>query len=272
MRNVVKKMHGLSVFQNSAYGAPLIQDSTSGTSTNCIVQFESDLSPVFYNTYTLAIVNTDQEVYMKRMRRTVYYTNVDNMPCYMEVSRFVARSNIGNATTITNIMQQDAPAINLPYISPLSSNAFQKQFKIISSKRVLFMPGTLRKVSFSRQFKNSKPATGRLEGNTGQYQYTKGNVITLTRFWGMPVSTTSGGTPQFQTTLGSINIRTCVVTYSSFYTMDDITPNSVTLLTIPNVQPSVGAQYYPTRTMLTPVDIATQQTASIGATPQRVIC
>lgn len=223
-------MHGLNKVQDIYWDALALKELTN---TNQYANtFEYHLAdPVTLN--TLGIINNGDnvEVFMKRINFWVRWYNFGSMPVYIQTTKLVQRKDIaatvsGTPLSIMSIMQEDAPLIHNPFISPTTGNAFQKQCKIIKMKTTLIPPGKSYICKMKRRVRRSVPWTGRVQGNSSQYSVLKGEQTVVFRVWGYPCYSSEN---EDFTELAHYRLQPLVYRYASWYRMDDVIPSSTTI-------------------------------------------
>lgn len=235
IRNVVKKMHGLQIRQGAEYAPLFWRSLASGSSAQATFNAYGVDDPVTLNYFLMYGESYDnREYYVKRMYDVHTLTNHTPAPCYVEIIYLMARASMplnGSytdlATTVYVSMSQDVEGATdyplVPYLSPLVSPFFRKNFKIVKRKVRLLQPGIPRnfKLQCSKAILN-KPIMKSVEGDNANWVIRKGNRIMAIRVYGCPapaiINTSSF---QNETTLTSFTVSHMRRRYASWYNMDE---------------------------------------------------
>lgn len=253
VKHVVKKMHGLNVCQ--AINTRRIQQNVfSGDSQQSINSTYSIDSPGTLG-YIIPDWNTaasDTQWYIKRLYRTVRWVNTGQFPVIWETYKIYVRKDIilvGTAAADDpwEIAEDDGVSATIPYVSPFTGNTFQKQFKILSSRRKMIQPGaSIKFKTYSRYNGATRPINRAVEGDV-RFSYRKGNRLTMCRVYGTPISyvPTSGPVTEPDTILSPIQMNGVDTEYVSWYRLDDVLPTSYVVnnlyTTVPGVHNGISA-------------------------------
>lgn len=238
-------MHGLNKVQELYWDAPAVKEITDTSQyANTFEYFLAD--PTTLNDLGVITNGATTEVFMKRINFWIRWYNFSSFPVYIQATKFIMRRDVAatvNTTSfsVTSIMQDDAPLIHNAFISPTTSNAFQKQCKIIKMKTVLVPPGRSYICKMKRKVRRSIPWTGRVQGNASEFHCCKGDMGVVFRVWGYP-----GYSPSLDnmTELAHYRVHPLVYRYASFYRMDDAIPSSVTTSVLPSTGSTSQLRWY----------------------------
>lgn len=249
VKSIIKKMHGLNVLQTGLIPSALLTiGAATGNSQLAQVYVNglddpTNISAMYLAFYGSNAAFVERELYTKRWTCTWRFSNVGNMPCYLEVYTFRARTNIPVSQNLLSLLESFSnnsngqnPGYDDAYVSPLTSHEFQQTFKIVSSKTRLLVPGSMVKVRRVSRLMLGKPFTEFYEGAT-LYNYIKGNTVLFVRVVGIPTAAPEEiqtGNP-FGACLLPARVLVTFKRYWSWYTMDDAIPNSAVI-------PSYGGQ------------------------------
>jgi len=229
---VVKKMHGLQIYQDIEPGP----DFNNGTTTIHINDVEAIawtlVSPANLIAAGIVAAGTDRQSYLKRATLEVWYKNAGPWPVRFVSILCKARRDITVGTaTIFPIMEDGAPTFT-PYMSFTTSNTFQKLFKILKTKDRLLAGGAVKRVIMKDRQYLSRAINGDVEGDSGNYTYRKGNQIWVHIFHGLPTYQT-GGEDHNTNIVSRYQIMSTRRFYYSWYRMDLTTPQSTMSAILP---------------------------------------
>jgi len=232
---VVKKMHGLQIFQDIENG-PEFTNGLAVTDNNDVEAISWTLTaPANLIGAGIVASGTDRQSYLKRATLEIWYKNAQPWPCRFVSIQCKARRDITIGTaSIFPIMEDGAPAFT-PYMSYTTSNTFQKLFKIVKTKDRLLPGGGLKRVLLKDHQYLSRAINGDVEGDDTNYTYRKGNMIWIHIFHGTPVYHQIGATEQ-NTCCTRYQVQSVRRYYYSWYRMDLTTPTSTMNAVLP--QPS----------------------------------
>lgn len=257
-------MHGLNKVQNIYWDSPAVKELTD--TTQYANTFEYHLAdPTTLNNLGIMTNGSTAEIYMKRINFWIRWYNFSSFPVYIQTTKFIMRrdvaATVGNTGfSIQALMEQDAPPIHNPFISPTTSNAFQKECKIIKMKTTLVPPGRSYICKMKRKVRRSVPWTGRVQGNSSEYHSCKGDTGVVFRLWGYP-----GYSPTLDnvTELAHYRVHPLVYRYASWYRMDDAIPSSVTTNVLPSTGSASQLRWY--SNLLQQYDVPTASPYSVSA-------
>jgi hypothetical protein len=263
VKGVIKKMHGLNKTQECFWDTPIVKEITNTNQAANTIEYHLH-DPVTLN--NLSVINNGDniEVYPYRINFWVRFYNFGSFPVYIQTTKVAHRRDYpatvsGAPQSIIGLMQEDAPLLHNPFISPTTSNGFQKQCKITKMKTVLVPPGRSYVCKMKRRFRKSTPWTGRLQGDSSQFLVCKGEQTAIFRIWGYPGY--SSGLDDL-TELGHYRVHPLVYRYASWYRMDDATPTSSTSSLLPLTGTANQLRWY--SQLLQQYDVPTPQLGSVS--------
>jgi len=219
-------MHGLNVIQvvDSFYLAGSTTTNTASSQARQMVALASDTPTQLA---ALGIFDGNTQYYFKRITAKRFFNNTGPTPAMMEIVHCRSRKDIPVSGTWTNLVTMlidllsDGIPITYAYTSPLTSNQFQRMFKITKTKKRIHRPG--RQVSVRiKSYVPNKPYTQQIEANSGEWIIRKGSKLVLVFYSGLPYVTTN----YTGTLLGNYLISYVDTHYYSFYSMNDTEPTS----------------------------------------------
>lgn len=223
---MVKKMHGLQVYQDVNTKLTITNGDVPGDANNVEAQAWSITRPAdLIGAGIVSGAQPDRQSYIKRATLEVWYKNVYAFPVRMVSILCKARRDITvAAATVYTIMEDGAPVF-APYMSYTTSNTFQKLFKILKTKDRLLPGGAVKRlVRKDRQY-NYRAVNADVEGNSVDYTYRKGNLVWVDIFHGTPVACDNE-----EVANNNVQCRFFIVCtyryYYSWYRMDLTTPTS----------------------------------------------
>jgi len=274
VKGVVKKMHGLNKRQYAGFYVPWDQEVQPGSSQYALTQTIVLDSPQGLSQFlpTLFGNTTDDsrytEVYIKKFLGKMMYFNHCNYPCWLEYTYLRSRVDIPAGSTLEQLMSADGPLPYLAYISPFTGNSFQKQFKILKTRKKLIQPGKFCTVKFKKTF-YPKAYTGAVQGNTAKWFALEGNLFLYIRAYGYPLLGHDTGDNHDFSLLGKIELSRLALSYISYYVMDDVRPDSTVAVQIPTPVP-VNTVLHRMPILVHGDDIVTSGSAKM-AQPVRVV-
>lgn len=222
-------MHGLNVNQVTGYDPVFQQNQDSGQNQFAYTRYFSvdqpDQLPAAIPNYDVIDGNT--QVYIKRLYRTMYFTNSAMVPIRVQLLWVRARLDVPLTMDIFSIMNEGGVRPDIPYASMTTGEDFKKYFRVIKSKHTVWKPGVNYRVKAGSVYAGGRPITKDVEGDLTHFRYRKKNTIVVVKAYGIPEYYRAANQPSVQSTaLSSVILRIAFHTYCSFYRMDDATPNT----------------------------------------------
>lgn len=231
VKHIVKKLHGLNTRQYCNFEPQIQQNQFQGSLQYAVIREVSVDSPGQITNVIPALTdNTEKQIYIKRLYRTLTYTNNSLFPVICQATWVRCRFDM--TTGITALLQVDAPNAYFPYLSSYTGDDFRKKCKIVKQKTITMKSGIPYTFKVKSNYQSRKPITGDVEGDLLAFNYRKGNTVLLLKWYGIPQQNYIGG--GFDgTVLSSVIINGVSHTYASYYTMDDAEPTSTASMLIP---------------------------------------
>lgn len=243
MTGVVKKMHGLQVYQDVETSDTLSNGTSVADNRNVEALAWTITRPDNLIVNGIVQAGTDRQTYLKRATLEVWYKNVSAFPVRFVSVLARARRDITIGTANVFVLMEDGAPPFAPYLSYTTSNTFQKLFKIIKTKDRLIPGGACKKIVMKDKQYLSRAINGDVEGDNTNYTYRKGNQLWIHMFHGTPVLLPDSDNDP-ATCCSRFQILVTRRFYYSWYRMDIPTPQSTgsVLLPLPVNYTTLSAQ------------------------------
>lgn len=230
-------MHGLNTQISNGGFTQVDMSYTVGSLYGATVQSVNMASPE-----TLALLisewstgDNQTQYYLKRAYQKQILRNVGNFPIIFErIALYCRLDSTLTPITILELGTQAGPIVNIqttgmPYQPITHGEEARKYFKVLSTKRRVIQAGrTWNVISRIPPKYTRKSITPQVEGDT-TYQFRKGNVVYIHRFYGVPCNwTNSVGLGTDITGVTTVHVRGFFYRYCSYYRMDDATTTTNT--------------------------------------------
>lgn len=185
---MVKKMHGIQIAQSCDFIASVVANNDSGQSQLAQIFVTYADNPAVMEAIAPQAFNPalpDLQLYMKRLYMTMYFNNGSQFNQMLEVFWCTSRDDIDSADNPIAFAGTDFQP-NLPYISPVTSNAFTRRFKIYKSKKYMMAPGRTLSITVKSR-RRTRPMTYIADANSVRYNLREGNRFLMYRVYGTPV-------------------------------------------------------------------------------------
>lgn len=199
--------------------------STYSNSPNALTMEWGLWPPINLNTSSILTSESDEKIMMHQMSQHVYLTNESNVPIIIKRMKYKARVDTQESVTAT--LGDNAPSILLPYTDYTTSQAFRRNYKILSMKTYIVKPGAVRIFKQKMYSKGGHVFTGDVEGNSANFYYRGGYGMYFTIVSGPHTEVVSGGSTG---DVGPVSIAVAVARcqLASYYIMEDNDPSTTT--------------------------------------------
>jgi len=195
-----------------------------------------------------------------------HVTNSGTYPCVLEVVTLRCRRDIPHVNTFTDNLTAMAYFISLgltasgsyhggtvaptvftmPYVSITTGFEFQKEFRVVSTRRRTLKPLATAKICIKKRFLDSTKFDGNVDLNVNLYQFRKNQVLKYYRVWGIPLYADTYNSGQ-DIILSPLNVTRLGESYfSNRRNADDQTQTICASCILPTIPTSASGIYFPT--------------------------
>lgn len=208
--------------------------STLGDPTSLTVILDFSLMDPTTLINTLPVVPlSSSRIHVRSATAYGYISNATNANVVVRAFRLECTKDC--PYNLATLASMDAPSFVIPYIDPLTSNAFRRYFHISSSRLDIIPVGGCLTYTLDKYFPSGKLVTGDVEGNALDYEYVIGSLVWVLFIDTQPVE--GSGLP-YTPGVTSTKVNYIINNKYTYYMMEEKNPESTLGNVTSGVKPS----------------------------------